>query len=151
MITMRWHATVRGDVCCWDPSICSMRCWVWWSTSEMLLHKCIQHEEQRRRARSLASIPELQYHYHKWNLMERVLWLVHYNVTGFSEVADRAGVVALYVIEGLDCMELSFGNNKVDSLLVRLRDEQIKEILLRKLILYLPSGMKTLMNYSLKS
>lgn len=47
--------------------------------------------------------------------------MAHCNVTGFSEETDRAEVVALYVMKGLDCMELSFGNNKVDSFLVRVK------------------------------
>lgn len=142
MITKGWHATIRGTVCCWVPSVCFMRCWVWWSTSSHRNASTQMYAAwEKTTARNLASDPELQRHYHKQNLMERVLWLVHCDVTAFSEEIGRAGwgVVALYVMERLDCMELSFGNDKVDNLLVGVKKWANKRRIVEEVDYILPS------------
>lgn len=73
--------------------------------------------------------------------MERVLWLVHCDVTAFSEETGRAGwgVVTLYVMERLDCMEMSFGNDKVDNLLVGVKKWANKRRIVEEVDYILPS------------
>lgn len=91
----------------------------------MFLYQHALHEEQTRGARSFGPIPELQHHWHKWNLVCPETGVPCWMLTGSSGGIGRAEEVegVLDVMERLKSMEFAVDNGTVESLWVRIKGQ----------------------------